>query len=259
MNNETLLLSLALLALSANLRIIGFYSKLFRYHMFNVKVNIYDKKTERPRLYMHLVALLFFSLAFYFIKNINVNSIVQKYAYLFGALILTIVSVGIIIFTWTNRFKNKWVEKVTESINDKFTPPLFKENIDIDEIIKKTIECDKPVFDKESTESLKLFLIQKGENLSDNIKRNKIKVIATSDKVSDVITYYPIFELLNVVLKADISLLNVDESLLNKVLILIINNFTRKDEEIKEKLLKKSYNRWVVKKVIKEDNINPVK
>ena len=96
--------------------------KYFTYYMFNIKINFFDKRIERPRLFVYLTIGIASLIMFRLFIKLESDQFLNKA--LFGSLLLTIYWCFsyMLYFTWGAKFQEKFIVKVEKQLlktNDK--------------------------------------------------------------------------------------------------------------------------------------------
>lgn len=222
MNYEITLL-LFNIALLANFPLIVYYFIKFTKYMFYVKDIRYNKRTERARLYFHIISLpLFFIPAIVFqpINTLGVNSTLALYL----SLIPTFVGIVIIGTSWLKILE----AKVIKLIEGKLQPVKelkLKEHLYTNDKKKNLVNkwIDEKIIDKSSEEDCLNFLNQSQTT-------SKIKITSIYNKKP---TYIPLLNELDKIYEDGIYSIPKNDKTEKELYKIIISNFTLNGEEIK--------------------------
>lgn len=103
-------------------------------YFFNIKNYSFDKQIERPRLFFYINFVFISCFMIVLFKNYFLqNKIVNIHSLIF--LICFVVSIYMLFFTWTSRFKDQFIIKVQKKLNSKIKYD-FKNEMTDDEIKK---------------------------------------------------------------------------------------------------------------------------
>ncbi|MEY4964345.1 MAG: hypothetical protein RLZZ323_1664 [Bacteroidota bacterium] len=227
----------------------------FIYFMFNTKYIGYNKLIEKPRLAFHIIIIplmLFTFIQFLnFINNgyhlLNIEYLIKvlgikiNLAMIESALYLSFFNVGVLLsfLTRTKNFEEKFVPKIKEKLENKV---ILQYNIDSnleDLFEKELIGNNRCIITFEN-----LILFSQGQKMKEKAKWIDLKgQKSTKDATSKEINYGFIFDMLHEnIIKGGIK--NLTRENRRAIMELIIDNFTKGDEEIIYENLNKSYTGW---------------
>ncbi|NMA74233.1 MAG: hypothetical protein GX963_08775 [Bacteroidales bacterium] len=224
------ILMLSILTL-ASIGIIKIYANKFIEFMFNQKSRWYDKKIEKPRLLLHIIAFIAFLLSLIPIRYIDVEFSLSNFkniSLIISSIMLYMTALFLIAFSWTKKFKLKFIPKIEESLNRK----NFKVRKDIDK--KQILERyqNKNFIHETSFEDFELFI-------QNRPIKNKI-IWQDRNTRSKQVTYITLFDMLNEIFENGLISGEVKQSVFTDF---INENFIIEGVEF-DKNIKGRYSEW---------------
>ena len=139
------------------LRIFKVYLEMFVSFMLNQENIQYDSRIEKPRLLFHILGILLIGVSFFLIKELNefVKIDIEHVLLLFSSFGFYTLGVVAILFSWSKKFRNKYIPILEKKIKEKYKLKI-KESVDIENYVKKFTETS--TIDTESEKDLILFL-----------------------------------------------------------------------------------------------------
>lgn len=236
-----------IISISILIRISIPYLLMFLNFMFNQKYERYDKRVEKPRLLFHIIGFIIMALVLFPLKEyaniITYNKEifllgVSADVLLFGAsLVVFLLGVAVSLFSWSNIFKDKYIPKIEQALDDEKELNL-KKDINVEEITKKMISKDdikKASIAESSINDLELFL--KGKSVN-----NKIIWILKAPRSKDI-NVISIFDLFNEIIEGEINPLYGAKR--KHLFHMITENFIKDKEEFKGENLGPRYSEWL--------------
>lgn len=235
---------LLIIALFVFFRFMKMYLLLFITFMFNEKSIWYDLTIEKPRLLFHLIGILLFLGSFVILRTLTtqeLNSLSQVWGAFFCAIVLLVVGIASVLYSWTEKFEYYFLPKVKTLLQKEYRLE-YKEKITI-EVVEATAK--KLIENKMLAEESKDLFVQL---FTEGVIEDKIKWIAKSK--NSYIHCYSLFDMLYSASKGNI--LNLEKEARKKILYFIIANFSNRGNKIKFTSLNPSYTYWDSKKGKKE-------
>jgi hypothetical protein len=227
----------------------------FIYFMFNTKYNRYNKLIEKPRLAFHIIIIPIMLFAFIHFLNfsnygyhfLNTEYLIKilgneiNVAMVESALYLSLFNVGVLLsfLTRTKKFEENFISKIKENLENKVFIQ-FNEDCNLKDLFdKELIGNNRCIITFEN-----LILFSQGQKMKEKAKWIDLKgQKSTKDATSKEINYGFIFDMLHEnIIKGGIKNLTKDKR--RAIMELIIDNFTKGDEEIIYENLNKSYTGW---------------
>lgn len=123
------------------LRILKVYAEMFISFMLNQKNIQYDGQVEKPRLLFHILGIIFISISFLPIGRLNGSIQVdfEQIVLLFSSLTFFILGIVTIMFSWSKKFKHKYIPILEKKIKEKYQLKI-KDSIDVEHYVKQFID-----------------------------------------------------------------------------------------------------------------------
>ena len=167
------------------------YILMFMEYMFNQKSKWFDKKVEKPRLLFHIIALIWFVVAFITIRYAKVESSNWMTALSFTpAILFVILTILTISASWTRKFAYRFIPAVESKINEQYSFTL-KKDIDKQFIFNKYLSTE--YISEESFEDFK--------KLINGLKVSNPIVWQCRATRSKQVTFPPLFDLLHEIIE----------------------------------------------------------
>ena len=220
------------------LKILKVYVEMFISFMLNQENIQYDNRVEKPRLLFHILGIMFIGLSFLPIDKLNghVEIDFEHLISLFSSLIFFILGVVTICFSWSKKFRYKYVPMLEKKIKEKYKLKI-KESVNVENYVKKFIETS--TIDPESENDLTLFL--------NNRTVNSTIVWTAKTSRSKQISYISLFNFLDEVVEGGFM---VKEQSRNIYLSLVTDNFIIERVAFKTNVPSR-YSEWLNTKVKK--------
>ena len=242
MNYETILLFIKVVLIS-NVGYICYYFGKFTKYMFSIEVKTENKKTEKARLYFHIIALPWILVAAVIFKSANfINMQLTDKFLLYFAIGFAIIGFGLVITSWSEKFETHIIKFIEIKLESEYLS--LEKNINKEDTTKKWIE-NKVIADSSKDDCLK-FLNQQEPS-------SKIKIIAKHS--NGEYTYTPFFDELDKIYEDGIYLLKDDnkrKKIKNELFKIIISNFTLNNANITKSKIESSFNSRV--RTLKKSN-----
>lgn len=166
METKKIFLLLIILIFLIFIRLIGRYVHRFIEFMFNQKSKWYKKSIEKPRLLFHILALILFILSFVplwgyeRVEFMNWNDMIR----LSASFILFAIGAFFSLFSWSSKFKYRFVPKVESKIRNRNTLKI-RTDLDKDAIFEKYLS--ETYISNDSFDDFKRFI--HGEEIKNRI------------------------------------------------------------------------------------------
>lgn len=204
METKKLFIILFVVASLSFSRLVGRYAIFFYEFMFNQKSKWYDKSIEKPRLLFHILAVIFFIISLIPLWNYRGINFANCLDCLNLASTLLSFSTGLFfaLFSWTPKFKYKFIPKIESTIQKQNTLKIRKE-LDKETLLGKYLT--EEYISKESFDDFERFIQGKEiENLI--IWKNKARR-------SKQTTYLSLFDLLHEIIEGGFDPKNKERSI----------------------------------------------
>jgi len=232
MNYETILLFIKIVLISNVGHIIYYFGKFTKY-MFSIEDKTYNKKTEKARLYFHIIALPWILIAVVIFKPTNlINMQMTDIVRLPIAIGFAIIGFGTVIISWLDNFETHTIKFIERNLEPDYL--TLKENINKEDTTNKWIE-NKLITNSSKDDCLK-FLNQ----MKPSSKINIVAKHSTGDY-----TYTPLFDELDKIYINGIYLLEDDnkrKKIKKELFNILTSNFTLNKANITKSRIESSFN-----------------
>lgn len=234
METKILFLLLFVVASLFLAKLIGRYVYLFFEFMFNQESKWYDKSIEKPRLLFHIFTLILFLLSFLPFQSSKIIDFTDwnDYTKISATFLLFGTGVFTSLFSWSSRFKYKFIPNIESKIQ-KLNTLKLKVDLDKDAILKKYLS--ETYISKDSFDDFERFI--RGEEIENHI------AWVCKTQISKQTSYPPLFDLLHEIVEGGFLHKEKKRSLYERY---VIDHFIIKGVEF-EKNIKPRYCEWITK------------
>lgn len=122
------------------------YFKLLVFYSFSTPIENWIKEIEKARLFVFFFGILCSIVSLELMKAIEPSNLEVPIS-VFG-LIFSVFTLGVFCFIWTNKFENKFIEKIKRRLGKGLKSSFYNQKTELNEILKKLPEfdCDNDTF-----------------------------------------------------------------------------------------------------------------